>query len=171
MIIGKAFAYFREKPYEFNINITEDDLQEGYLESFLAHKTELHGIDPSRVTLEILEEISTQGAEDHTEQIARFKEMGFKVAADDFGSEHSNFARLLSVEVDYLKIDGKFIKGLTRESRNYKIVYNIVQFAKSIGTKTVAEFVDSEATQEIVREIGVDYSQGFYFGKPLEEVV
>lgn len=171
IMIGKAFDYFRDKPYEFTINITEEDLQEDYLAGYLEHKLKLHGMDPARVTLEILEDITTQGAEDHTGQITVFKEMGFKVAADDFGSQHSNFARLLTLDVDYIKIDGKFIQGLEEGTRNYKIVYNIVQFAKSVGTKTVAEFVDSEETQKMVLSIGIDYSQGFFLGKPLESVV
>jgi EAL domain-containing protein (putative c-di-GMP-specific phosphodiesterase class I) len=88
------------------------------------------------------------------------------IAADDFGVEHSNFARLLAIDLDFIKIDRAFVHNLASDRRSEMIVRNLVKFAHSIGAKTVAEYVSTREIYELVRDIGVDYSQGFFFGKP-----
>ena len=92
--------------------------------------------------------------------------MGFKIAIDDFGTEYSNFARLLELNVDYIKIDGTFIKNINRDQKSYNISKAICEFSHSINAKAIAEFVRDAEIQEIVEELGIDYSQGYYFSVP-----
>ncbi|MGE4296287.1 MAG: EAL domain-containing protein [Campylobacterales bacterium] len=165
-MIAHSFRYFEGKGIHFSLNITDSDLQEGYLEEFLSYRLEKHHLKPSQVTLEIVESITASQASSQTEQLSRLKKMGFLIAADDFGAEHSNFSRLLSIDLDFIKIDGRFVRNLEHDGRSQMIVRNIVQFSKSIGAKTVAEFVSTPEVYERVKEMGVDYSQGFFLGRP-----
>lgn len=165
-MIAHSFKYFEGKPVHFSINITDSDLQEGYLEEFLAYRLKKHRLSAAQVTLEIVESVTATQASSQTEQLSRLKKMGFMIAADDFGSEHSNFSRLLAIDLDFIKIDGRFVRNLEHDGRSQMIVRNIVLFSRSIGAKTVAEFVSTPEVYEKVKSMGVDYSQGFFLGKP-----
>ncbi|MEK7699049.1 MAG: EAL domain-containing protein, partial [Planctomycetota bacterium] len=97
--------------------------------------------------------------------------LGFKFSLDDFGVGFTSFRYLQEIEVDYIKIDGSFVKKLT-ESRNDRLfVKSIVDVAQGMGIKTVAEFVENQTTLEILKEYGVDYAQGYFIGKPAPEIV
>ena len=88
------------------------------------------------------------------------------MALDDFGSGYSNFEHLMRLNVDFIKIDGSMIKGLDTDANSRLIVQIIAEFAKKLGVRTVAEFVHSGPVFEVVKELGIDYSQGYHFGKP-----
>ncbi|MDE7256052.1 MAG: EAL domain-containing protein, partial [Helicobacter sp.] len=103
------------------------------------------------------------------EHIKELHGKGFKIAIDDFGAANSNFGRLIDLKAEYIKIDGNFVRNIDTDERSYKIVDSIAKFAKSIGAKSIAEFVHSEKVYRIVCELGVDYSQGFLFGEPAPE--
>ena len=94
------------------------------------------------------------------------KNYGARIAIDDFGAGYSNYERLLSYRPDILKIDGSLIRTLDRNSYSLSIVKSIVTFAREQGLETVAEFVENETIFEIVKELGIEYSQGYLFGKP-----
>jgi EAL domain-containing protein (putative c-di-GMP-specific phosphodiesterase class I) len=162
----KAFKYFQNKSHGFSLNITEDDLRANYLPSFLKHLANEYTIDPSMVTLEILENISAYGSQQALEQLLELKDAGFKLALDDFGSEKSNFCRLQQMNVDYIKIDGSFIKDINTNKNNLDICKTIVHLAQSIKCEVIAEFVHSKDVFETVKNIGIPYSQGYYFGEP-----
>jgi EAL domain-containing protein (putative c-di-GMP-specific phosphodiesterase class I) len=100
------------------------------------------------------------------EFIRHVKQRGVKIAIDDFGSGYSNFERLLEFEPDILKIDGSLIRNIVQDSYTKSIVKTIVLFAKTQNIKTIAEYVENEHIFNILNELGVDYSQGYYFGKP-----
>lgn len=170
IIIEKSFEYFKDRGEEFSINITEDDLQNNYLDEFLEKNIAKYGIHPSRVVLEVLEGISTNGAKVSYEQLKGLKQRGFQLAIDDFGTEHSNFERVHNLKVDYIKIDGSFIKNMDTNINSYRIVKTITDFSKSIGAKVIAEFIHNEAVQKKVLELGIEYSQGYYFSEPLANV-
>jgi len=171
-IINKSFEFFQGKSYTFSINITERDLIEGYLPKFLEEKLKFYEINPTRVTFEILEHITiSQSTSEITEQLSILKEMGFSLAVDDFGVENSNFSRLLDTHVDYLKIDGKFIRDLEVNMQHRMVTKAIVNLAKTLEIKTVAEFVENENVYNMVKECGVDYAQGYYLGKPKSNVL
>ena len=96
--------------------------------------------------------------------------MGFQIAIDDFGAESSNFSRLLSIEANIIKIDGQFIKDIHTDQKSYKIVEAIVSLAKKLNAKTVAKFVHNEEVYNTTKKLGVDFSQGYYFCKPLPTI-
>jgi len=172
MIINKSFAYFKGKEEKFSINITQRDLLDKYLVVFLEQKLALYNIDPSRVTFEILENVTV--GEQHTliiKQIQSLKSMGFEIAIDDFGIENSNFSRLLEIDFDYIKLDGLFIRGLKESKKDRDIVSAIVSLAKTLKIKTVAEYVEDKEILEIVKECGVDMAQGYLIGKPQPNVL
>jgi diguanylate cyclase (GGDEF)-like protein len=167
IIIDKSFKEFQNNNFEFSINITEDDLADKEIVGFLKYKIDQYVINPKRVYLEILESVTSLQSI-HSEEIFReFKKMGFNIAIDDFGTKTSNFSRVLELNVDIIKIDGSFIKNLDVDENSVKIVETIVSFAKKIDAKTTAEFVHNKEIYEIVKALGVDYSQGYYFSKPL----
>ncbi len=165
-VIEAAFKKFSSNTYEFSINVTREDFKEGYLFSFLKHKCERHGIAPERVFIEIVENISFQASDGCVDQIKTLSDYGFKIAIDDFGVESSNYSRLLNIQANYLKIDGKFIQNVDKSRNSQIIVESIVNFAHKIGAKTIAEYVNSPSVYAKIIELGVDYSQGYYIGKP-----
>lgn len=151
---------------EISINITEDDLQNDLLISYLPNLCNTYQIKPKQVTLEILEGISADGSKNHIHLLQKLKTLGFNLAIDDFGVEYSNFERIAQLDVDFIKIDGKYIKDIDTNLRHRKIVEAIVYFAKTMSIATVAEYVHSESVQKIVLELGIDYSQGYLFSEP-----
>lgn len=92
--------------------------------------------------------------------------MGVTIAIDDFGAGYSNFERLLEFEPDILKIDGSLIKNIVIDEYSRNVVETIVSFAKKQNIITIAEYVENEEIFNILYNLGVDYSQGYYFGKP-----
>jgi len=169
MMIHKSFDSFKDNSYEFSINISERDLYEDYLYDYLKIRSEEYAIEPSRVTLEILENITTCiHHKSIFNQLSKLKEFGFKIAIDDFGTENANFARLMDIEFDYIKLDGTFIQNLHKNKKQQLVVRSIVELAKVLGVKTIAEFVEDEAICLAVQECGVDYLQGYYLGMPSE---
>ncbi|WP_144394653.1 EAL domain-containing protein [Pleionea sediminis] len=170
-IIEKSFLIMQHfSDVSFNINITEDDLSRRYLVDFLAGASKRHSIDPSRVTLEILEGVSASGKQSNVSQLVELKKQGYLLAIDDFGSEYSNFERIYSLDVDFIKIDSKYIKDINTNKKSYEITKAIVNFSKSANIKVVAEFVHSKEVQKVIEDLGIDYSQGYFFSEPMERL-
>ncbi|MBE0496922.1 MAG: EAL domain-containing protein [Campylobacterales bacterium] len=166
-MINKSFQYFADKDISFSINITERDIMDGYLMDFIRFKAERYGVNPHNITFEILENITLSKESDLiTGTIGLVKDYGCDIAIDDFGSENSNFSRLLSLQSDYIKIDGSFVHNCDKDLEKQKIIDAIVQLAKRLGIKCIAEFVSTEAIFETIKVLGVDYAQGYLFGKP-----
>lgn len=170
MIIEKSFNHFKDNKYEFNLNITEKDLTNDFFIPFLKEQLNKYNLDPNRVTLELLENITfSKNGDKITEQLLELREIGFKLAIDDFGSDNSNFARLLDINCDILKIDAVFIKNIHKSEKNIKIVRSIVSMAKILGIKTVAEYVENKEIFDTIKKCGINYAQGYYIGKPEED--
>lgn len=171
IMIQKSFQFFKDNNFEFSINISEKDLYENYLYKHLQERMSYYGIEASRVTLEILENITmTNHHQDIVKQINRLKSLGLKIAIDDFGTENANFLRLMHINFDYLKLDGIFIRNLHKNKKQQQIVKSVVKLAKVLGVQTVAEFVENKEVYEKAKECGIDFMQGYYFGKPCEEL-
>ena len=169
-IIGQSFKKFSNTEYEFSINITGEDLSQGYLEYLLLKNVNKYNINPSRVVLEVLEDIVSLDNGNILAQLHSLRENGFKVAIDDFGAESSNLSRLLEIEPDYLKIDGAFIKNIVSDKKSQIIVDAIILICHSSGIKIIAEYIHDEEVQKRVKALGIDYSQGYYFGEPSPEL-
>jgi len=170
IMIDKSFAMFRGTAYAFSINITEIDLNDNYLKAYFEQKLQEYNIKPSQVIIEVLEGVSAHGVEDSLRQLQEFKAMGFSIAIDDFGTENSNFARVHAMNVDFIKIDGSFVKNVANDEKSYSIVKSISEFSKSIGAKVIAEYVHSKEVQDIIESLDIEYSQGYYFSEPKREL-
>jgi EAL domain-containing protein (putative c-di-GMP-specific phosphodiesterase class I) len=94
------------------------------------------------------------------------KQIGCRLALDDFGVGFSSMSHVKQLPVDYLKIDGSFISDLPKNPVDQHLVRAMVEIARGLKKRTVAEFVGSEETMDFLRRAGVDYAQGFYVGKP-----
>lgn len=166
-MISKTFKQFSNQDIPFSINITQRDIKDGYLMDFIKRKVILHNINPNNITFEVLENITLSNKGNMINKtLSLIKEYGCHLAIDDFGSENANFGRLLSLNSDYLKIDGMFITGCDTNQEKRQIIKAIVGLAKNLDIKTIAEYVSSESIFNTIRDLGVDYAQGYYFGKP-----
>lgn len=164
-VIHQACVLFAKRKEEFSVNLSVSDI--------LNEKTKQKIIDTiiqtgtaSQIVFEILESEGIEEYDEVAKFISEVKALGSKIAIDDFGTGYSNFENILKLNVDYIKIDGSLIREISTNSRHRLIVETIVDFAYKIGTKTIAEFVSDEQIYEIVKKIGINYSQGFFTGKP-----
>ena len=171
MIIDKSFQKFQNNEYSFSLNITEIDLNDNYLKEYFLEKLQEYSIDPSRVILEVLEGISTTGVEESLKQLNALRELGFSIAIDDFGAQNSNFERVNAMKVDFIKIDGGFVKNIATDEKSYAIVKSITEFSKSIGAKVIAEHVHNQEVQNLVEELDIEFSQGYHFAEPQLELL
>ena len=166
-MIIKSFEIFKYSDISFSINLTQKDILDKNLLDFIKNNSIFYNIKLSNVTFEILENLTL--SEDDSKirnMISQLKENGCEIAIDDFGSENSNFSRLLYLQSDYIKIDGLFIKNCDIEIEKQKIIKAIVELSKALGMKCVAEFVSSKKIFDTIKSLGVDYAQGYYFGRP-----
>jgi len=166
-MINKTFERFSNSDVLFSINITEDDLIDGYLYEFIEYKAKKYNITPKNVTFEILENLTiSKDTVAISNILKKLHQNGYKIAIDDFGSDRSNFSRFLTIKSDYIKIDGAFVQGCDSSNEKQQIIDAIVQLAKRLDIKTVAEFVSTKEILETIKKLGVDYAQGYYFGRP-----
>ena len=170
IMVEKSFEVFKDKEeLGFSINLTIEDISNAKMREFLFEKLDENPDIAKRVVLEIVESESIEDYGAVIEFISRVKSRGCKIAIDDFGSGYSNFEYLIKLQTDYIKIDGSLIKNINTQRESFVVVSTIVSFAKQMGIKTIAEFVEDEAILKTVQELGVDYSQGYYFSQPKKE--
>ncbi len=160
---------FKDKDAEFSINLSINDILEPQISEYLIMMLKRYGIG-SKIVFEIVESEYIEKFEDVMAFITKVKKYDCKIAIDDFGTGYSNFEYLIKLKADYLKIDGSLIKNIDKDKNAYLVVSTIVDFSKKLGMKTVAEFVESEDIFKIVKELGVDYSQGYYFQQPQKDI-
>lgn len=169
-VINQACNTFKDRKEKFSINLSIDDIKDPHTVQEII-KTIIKTKTASRIIFEILESEGIENYEEVINFITQIKALGAEIAIDDFGTGYSNFEHILKLNVDYIKIDGSLIKGMKDNNKNKIIVETIVDFAKKVGSKTIAEFVSDEATFLITKEIGINCSQGFYIGKPSEIIL
>ncbi|MCF6325197.1 MAG: EAL domain-containing protein [Gammaproteobacteria bacterium] len=126
-------------------------------------------IEGKRITFEITETAAIENYEQTREMIIKLRELGCSFALDDFGVGFNSFSYLKKFPVDYLKIDGSFITNLVNDEVDQALVKSMVEISKTLGKKTVAEFVESEEILKMIKSYGIDYAQGYYIGKPGSE--
>ncbi|MDD3342832.1 MAG: GGDEF domain-containing phosphodiesterase [Sulfurospirillaceae bacterium] len=164
-LIQKAFETFQISSSSFSINLSFLDMTNPVTTSFILEKLEEFNVGPW-VIFEILESDGIENYDTVIKFIDQVKAYGAKIAIDDFGAGYSNFERLTELRVDFIKIDGSLIKNLDKNEEMKIIVKTITTFAKELGIGTIAEYVHSEEILACVRELGIDYAQGFFIGKP-----
>jgi EAL domain-containing protein (putative c-di-GMP-specific phosphodiesterase class I) len=136
------------------------------LHSLMYWETARSGVLPQLLTFEITETAAIQNISHAGQFMSELKRMGCQFALDDFGSGLSSFGYLKMLPVDYLKIDGSFVRNMLRDRHDHSIVVAITQIAKTLGIRCVAEFVGDHDTVIALKEIGVDYGQGFFLHRP-----
>jgi EAL domain-containing protein (putative c-di-GMP-specific phosphodiesterase class I) len=124
------------------------------------------GVPAEKICFEVTETATIANLSRAIDFIGKLKARGCKFALDDFGSGMSSFAYLKTLPVDYLKIDGVFVKDIVDDEVDLALVRSINDVGKAMGKRTIAEFVENEAILQKLREIGVDYTQGYRIGPP-----
>jgi len=167
MVITEAFKIINKlKNQNITINISEIDIERESIRELIYDLIIKNKEYANCLTFELLEDANIEKYEVLSEFILKVKKLGVSIAIDDFGSGYSNFIRLINYKPDFLKIDGTLIKNIHKDKYSYSVVKAIVALAKENNIKTVAEFVENEEIFNVVKELGIDYSQGYYFGKP-----
>lgn len=169
VMIEKTFEAFKDRDVEFSINLTVEDILNEKIKRFILEILKKYNIG-DRVVFEIVESESIENFDEVLDFIQMIREYGCKIAIDDFGTGYSNFEYLLKLKTDYVKIDGSMIKNIDTNKDAQIVVSTMVEFAKKIGMKTIAEFVENELILNKVKELGVDYSQGYHFSAPKREI-
>ena len=164
-MIEKSFDFFIDKEYEFSINLSIEDVVNKNTTKFIFEKLRTFP-EPKRIVFEILESDQIQDYEELKEFIKKVKVFGCKFAIDDFGSGYSNFSHVLELNIDYLKIDASLVKHITTDENSRVITKTIINFASTLGLKTIAEFVEDKDSMELLEKMGVNYIQGYHIGKP-----
>lgn len=168
-ILLQAFAKAKKHQIKLSVNLSIEDILNKEFIDFI--KNELIKDDiASLITFEILESESIEDYEKVVSFIELVKSLGSTIAIDDFGSGYSNFAYLLKLKPDYIKLDGSFIKNIDIDQNSYLIAQNLNHFAHKLGMKTIAEFVHSKEVFNVLKELGVDEFQGYYFAEPLIDI-
>ena len=150
----------------FSINLSGQSLADDGFLAFVTGEFERTGVDPTRICFEITETAVITNLDRAMQLIAGLRAAGCKFALDDFGSGLSSFGYLRRLPVDYLKIDGQFVRDMSIDPVNRSMVQAINQVGQIMGLKTIAEFVEDEPTMAVLREIGVDFGQGYGIHKP-----
>jgi PAS domain S-box-containing protein/diguanylate cyclase (GGDEF)-like protein len=165
-VIEKAVEYFKDKDSHFSINFTLEDILNQEVVELLKKKINQYDGLGHRLIIEIVEDEGIENYNEVSDFIENMRFLGCKIAIDDFGTGYSNFDYLMRLNIDFIKIDGSIIKNVNHD-KNAKVVTElIVDFAKRLNIETIAEFVYNKETLDIVTNMGIDYSQGFYLGKP-----
>jgi EAL domain-containing protein (putative c-di-GMP-specific phosphodiesterase class I) len=162
-----AARYPADVPITLEINLSGKGIGDQELLRTIERNLEQLGVDASRLVFEVTETAAIADVEQAKAFISRLKQLGCSFALDDFGVGFSSFYSLKLLDVDYLKIDGSFIRNLANDHVDREVVTAITHMAHAMGMATVAEFVGDQATAQILRDIGVDYLQGYHVGMPV----
>lgn len=165
-IVSQAVHYFSNfKELKFSINLTLEDLLNNEVMQHIFSILDSNAMF-KRVVFEIVESEELVTFEQVKEILSKFKQEGVQIAVDDFGSGYSNYSYLLELEVDFVKIDGSIIKRLKNSQPTRDLVASIVAWAKKSNVKTIAEFISNKELDQIAKDLGVDFAQGYHYGAP-----
>ncbi|KAB7622983.1 EAL domain-containing protein [Alkalilimnicola sp. S0819] len=170
-VVSRAFRQLQHSPVlqqveQLAINLSGQSLSSEQFAFFVAEELERSGVDARRICFEITETAAIANLARAQEFIRTLRARGCRFALDDFGSGLSSFAYLRSLPVDYLKIDGAFVRNMSKDAIDRAMVVSINEVGHVMGIETIAEFVEDAATRELLRELGVDYVQGYGIHKP-----
>ncbi len=164
-VLSKALDVFALRPEKISINLLPNDFFNCALMDKLVEVISTFNT-PQKIVLEITEQEGIEDFDRLYRAIKEFRRQGVLIAIDDFGSGYANYAHILKIRPDYLKIDGSLIKNILEDGESQILVKSIIRFAQDLKTKTIAEFVENKEIYELLKEYGVDEFQGYYFGRP-----
>ncbi len=168
----QALAEFRAtgRDITFTINLSGQSLEDLSLLALVKQQLARHQLPAACVIFEITEQSAVRYMDKAQHLIQELVELGCRFALDDFGTGFSSFSYLKDLPVDFIKIDGSFVRNMARNSIDETMVLSIVQIARSLGKQTIAEFVQDEKTIALLKASGVDFVQGYYVGVPSERL-
>ena len=174
-VIKKTFSVYQElfdsqhfnSSHLLSINLSGMSLSDKGLLDYIKEQFETYHVPPTRICFEITETSAIINLTNTVNLMQSLKLIGCKFLLDDFGSGMSSFAYLKNLPVDYLKMDGGFVRDISRNPIDLAMAKSIQSIAKAMQIKTIAEFVECQKTLDLLREMGVDYGQGFYLGTPM----
>ena len=149
-----------------SVNLSAMAIGDREILQLITDAVERHGIEPRRLTFEITETIAVADLGAASQFLMQLQDLGCSTALDDFGVGYSSFAYLKDLPVDYVKIDGSFVRGMAADPVQLAMVKSMNEIAHAMGKRTVAEYVESERVLELLHGIGVDSAQGYYTGRP-----
>ena len=162
----QALSTLQERGISLAVNLSGQSLHDLELKQYLTDELQRSGADPHHLILEVTETAAITDFSTARNVLQTVRDLGCRTALDDFGIGFSSFHYLGQLPVDYIKIDGSFIRSLLINPDSHTIVKAIADIAKGFGKQTIAEFVDQAALMPIIQEYGITYGQGFYLGKP-----
>ncbi len=174
-VIKNTFAAYRDMldrsnekcNYVFSINLSGTSLGDKSLLGFIREQLAVYAIPPTSICFEITETSAIVNLKNTIQLFTALRKLGCSFALDDFGSGMSSFTYLKNFEVDFLKIDGAFVKEMHINKIDHAMVRSIHSVAEAMNIKTVAEFVENEAILKELKPIGVHYGQGMHLGSPV----
>ena len=156
-----------DKDRQYAINISGNTVRYSQFYNFVEREFKRFGVNPKQVCFEMTENVADKDTSSATALIAMLKnQLGCKVALDDIGIGSSNLSNLPKFDVDYMKIDGSYISDMMNVPYAELVVRFITSAAKQFGRQTIAEYVENQQQLEKLKEIGVDYAQGYLLGRP-----
>lgn len=171
-VISKALADLSRTESQISINLSfKDILDVEFNESLDKNLDKISSENKERIVFEILESDYISDYSLLEEFILKYRNQGIQIAIDDFGTGYSNFAHILKIRPNYIKIDGSLIKNINTDKNSYEMVKSIIEFTKALNIKVIAEFIHSQEVFNTVLELGVDEFQGFHLGEPSPEIV
>lgn len=165
IMIEKSINMFCGEDIEFSINLSYEDIENKTFREYIYKKIE-DCPSSKNIIFEILESDFIEDFSIVESFAVKVREYGCKIAIDDFGSGFSSMENILNLKPEIIKIDGSLIKNIDKSAESKTIVKNIVNMAKELNAKTVAEYVHSKEVLEIIQELGLDFAQGFYLAQP-----
>jgi EAL domain-containing protein (putative c-di-GMP-specific phosphodiesterase class I)/GGDEF domain-containing protein len=171
-VVKRAFEWLAGNPqalartHKCSINLSGATMSDGAIAEYIRTQRALYGVPADKIVFEITESDAIRNPSAASRLVDELKAQGFDIALDDFGAGLATFEYLKRFPLDYLKIDGSFIRNLTTSPIDEEIVMSTVRVARRLSLRTIAEHVHSQPVFDRLREIGVDYLQGDLFGKP-----
>ena len=172
-IINKAFRYIKQLEEKYDgavlcaINLSGQSICDHDFLNYVVSELDASGVLPNSVCFEITETAIVSNFFYAEKLLENLKGMGCSFSLDDFGSGLSSFGYLKKLMVDYLKIDGSFVKSMLDDDKDYALVKSINQVGQEMGMKTIAEFVENETLHKALIDMNVDFSQGYGISKPV----
>ena len=172
-VVRQAFDLLEQSPHLFeegsflSINLSGQSLSDEDFCAYVLHQLRTRAIRGTQICFEITETAAIADLSAAKKLMRETAQLGCHFALDDFGTGLSSFAYLRDLPVDFVKIDGAFIKDIEIDPIHRAMVRSIHEIASVLGKKTIAEFVSNETSAELLAEIGVDYVQGFGIAKPV----
>ena len=154
-------------PLAVSVNVSRSDIYNADLADILLTTVKEHGLTPPRLPLEITESAYTENPNQIIKTVSSLKKLGFVIEMDDFGSGYSSLNMLNQLLLDILKLDMQFVRNETAKPDSKGILRFIMEIARSMGLRVIAEGVETKEQLEHLRGIGCDYAQGYYFAKPM----